>query len=238
MFDVYPRTRQGTCTLRSFCTARIDALYAALWIRPLRSCATKLPNLLKMTTSPWFITSRAATNASCTPTARMFMFTWVPISVTMCNLLPPWSYTPSAVTYLNHLLVTRIRTSHRPVQGMPTLRCWSPGSTQSFPTVLFDVDVILFSSFRDRKAPRILLLLSVELAVAGSIVEARSSSPLSPLSWHSCPFPCSCLALLCFYLNLCFCPCRWHLLLLSSSPSAYGATFRSWGSNRTPRTSL
>ena len=103
MFNVHARTRQGTCTLRSFCTARIDALYAALWIRPLRSCARKRPNLLKMTTSPWSVTSRAATNASRTPATRMFMFTWVPISVTMCSLLPSWSCTPSAITFLSPL---------------------------------------------------------------------------------------------------------------------------------------
>ena len=83
-----------------------DALCAALWIRPLRSCATKLPNLPNMTTSPWSVTSRAATNALCTPATRMFEFTSVPISVTTCNLLPPLSCTlarPSAVTYLNPL---------------------------------------------------------------------------------------------------------------------------------------
>ena len=86
---------------------------------------------------------------------------------------------------------------------MPTLRCWSPGSTQFFPTVLFDIGVILCNSFRDCKALRI-LLLSAELAVADSVVEDRSSSPLPPLSWHSCPFPWSSLLFFAFAFSFVF----------------------------------
>ena len=230
MFDVHRRTRQGTCTLRSFCTARIDALYAALWIRPLRSCATKLPNLLKMTTSLWSVTSRAATNASCTPATRTFMFTWVPISVSMCSLLPSWSCTPCAVTYFNPLA------GDANPNISPT--CSGHADTELLESRLNSI-FSYCSSWRwcdtVQQFPRLQSPKDPAAAVCGT--DCCRFCCWGSLQFSPVPLLLSCSSSI-LPLYLCLCLCRGHLLLLSSSPSVCDPTFRSWGSNSTPRTQL
>ena len=207
-------TRQGTYTRSFFLHSQNpgadDAeLHDVWWIWPFGSRATKLPKLLKITTWPLYVTSRATsradTNAFCTPATRMFVFTGVLHSVTASNFLKPWSCTharPSAVTNFNPLNgAAKPKTS-------PTLSRQTdaalPESSQPFPIAPVGTSTEHCNCFRDCKHPGILLLLVVERAIADSDAAAHSSFLLTPLLL-GLPLP------LPFAHGLC--PCPWPLFL-------------------------